>query len=80
MPKAKEGTTTATAKAPRKRATKKAPTSEQIQQRAYEIYLEREGAPGDPLSDWIQAERELTARKATRIAKPKAKLEASAAA
>ncbi len=27
--------------------------------RAYEIYLERNGAPGNPLEDWIRAEREL---------------------
>jgi Protein of unknown function (DUF2934) len=45
---------------PRKpRATKAGPTPEQVQVRAYEIYLERGGAPGDPLQDWLQAEREL---------------------
>jgi hypothetical protein len=48
--------------APRKsRAAKRRPTEEQIQQRAYEIYLQRQGAPGNPLQDWIQAERELLA-------------------
>lgn len=36
------------------------PTEEQIRQRAYEIYLRRNGAAGDPHSDWVQAERELT--------------------
>jgi hypothetical protein len=30
-----------------------------IRRRAYEIYLGRKGGPGDHLSDWIQAEREL---------------------
>jgi hypothetical protein len=46
------------------------PSAEQIQMRAYEIYLERHGAPGNALGDWIQAERELLAKpvkaKATR--------------
>lgn len=35
------------------------PTYEQIQQRAYEIYLERGGSDGSELEDWAQAEREL---------------------
>ena len=55
MPKTKEATSTT----PRRRSTKKAPTPEQIQLHAYEIYLKRSGAPGDPLADWVQAEREL---------------------
>lgn len=41
------------------RATKATPTHEEIKLRAYEIYLERGGAPGDALEDWIRAEREL---------------------
>ena len=41
------------------RTTKTAPTPEQIQVRAYEIYLERQGAPGNQIEDWLQAEREL---------------------
>lgn len=36
-----------------------APTHEQIQQRAYEIYSARGGVPGQELDDWLQAEREL---------------------
>jgi hypothetical protein len=36
-----------------------APTPEQIQQRAYEIYEARGGAPGCDWDDWLQAEREL---------------------
>lgn len=36
-----------------------APSDEQIRARAYEIYLSRNGAPGDPGADWAQAEREL---------------------
>ena len=70
MPKSTE---TIATRAPRKsRSTKKHPTPEQIQLRAYEIYLERGGAPGNPLDDWIRAERELmegagtTARKLRR--------------
>lgn len=35
-----------------------APTREQIQVRAYEIYLQR-GAEGDPVEDWLLAEQEL---------------------
>ncbi len=31
-----------------------------IQERAYHIFLSRDGVPGEPLSDWLQAERELT--------------------
>ena len=32
---------------------------EEIRHRAYEIYLARDGQPGDELDDWLQAEREL---------------------
>jgi hypothetical protein len=32
---------------------------DQIRRRAYEIYLERGTAIGDPLEDWARAEREL---------------------
>jgi hypothetical protein len=35
------------------------PTYDEIARRAYEISLERHGGPGDALSDWLQAEREL---------------------
>ena len=35
------------------------PTTEEIALRAYHIYLERGGAPGDALEDWTRAEREL---------------------
>ena len=60
------------------RITKTAPTLEQIQVRAYEIYLERQGAPGNQIEDWLQAERELLEggptkpRKTTRSPKSKA--------
>lgn len=41
------------------RAAKTVPTHEEIALRAYEIYLERGGTPGDALEDWVRAEREL---------------------
>lgn len=41
------------------RAGKSAPTQDEIARRAYEIYLERGGAPGHELEDWTRAEREL---------------------
>jgi hypothetical protein len=37
------------------------PTQDQIATRAYEIYLERGSTPGDPMQDWLRAERELAA-------------------
>jgi hypothetical protein len=43
------------------------PSREEIRLRAYEIYLERGGFPGNELDDWLQAERELE-----RAAPPKA--------
>jgi len=35
------------------------PTEQQIAARAHQIFLERGGAPGFELEDWLQAEREL---------------------
>jgi hypothetical protein len=40
---------------------------EEIGLRAYEIYLQRSGLPGNEFDDWLQAERELE-----RAASPKA--------
>jgi hypothetical protein len=37
------------------------PGREQIERRAYELYLARGGRDGSPLQDWLRAERELTA-------------------
>jgi hypothetical protein len=37
----------------------RARSHELIRFRAYEIYLERGGFPGNELDDWLQAEREL---------------------
>jgi hypothetical protein len=38
------------------------PTPDDIAQRAYEIFLGRNGDGGDATADWLQAERELMAR------------------
>ena len=35
------------------------PTTQQIAQRAYEIYQARGGTEGQDIEDWLQAEREL---------------------
>ena len=51
----------ATSRPVTKPRTKVAPTEEQIRARAFEIYLARNGGPGDADSDWAQAERELIA-------------------
>jgi hypothetical protein len=37
---------------------------EQIAVRAYHLYLERGGRGGDPVSDWVRAERELRQQRA----------------
>ena len=39
----------------------KVPTVEEIELRAYEIYLKRGDADGIALEDWLAAERELSA-------------------
>ncbi len=36
-------------------------TEDDVRLRAYEIYLKRGTDPGDEVSDWLQAERELRA-------------------
>jgi hypothetical protein len=43
-------------------SAKKLSPQEKIALRAYEIYLERNGAPGNPLEDWVRAEREILAK------------------
>jgi Protein of unknown function (DUF2934) len=40
-------------------SSKKLYPQQKIELRAYEIYLERKGAPGNPLEDWVRAEREV---------------------
>lgn len=34
-------------------------TRARIEARAYDLYLARKGGPGDAVSDWLRAEREL---------------------
>jgi len=41
------------------RAVRSNPTTEEIALRAYHIFLERGGGPGNALEDWTRAEREL---------------------
>jgi hypothetical protein len=57
MPKSKSAAPPAAKKS--KKTTAYQPTNEEIALRAYHIYLERGSAPGDPMQDWLQAEREL---------------------
>jgi len=58
MPKTKASSP---AKTKTSRVAKTKPSSEEIALRAYHIYLERNGAPGDPHADWLRAEAELMA-------------------
>jgi len=57
MPKARI-TTSGTPKKARK--AKSGPSHDAIAARAYQIYQERGCTPGDPMQDWLRAERELT--------------------
>jgi len=54
-------------------ATEKSPhpTREEIEMRAYQIFIERGGADGHDVDDWLQAEHELLEKYASvgRIAK-----------
>lgn len=43
----------------------KAPTEEDIRRLAYQNFIRRGNQPGDPISDWLKAERELRAMPAT---------------
>jgi hypothetical protein len=67
MPKKSKSTLPTTKKSP---SAKGGPTHEEIALRAYQIYLERGGAPGDALEDWTRAERELLGKSS----KPKNKV------
>lgn len=51
---------------------------DRIALRAYEIYLERNGAPGNPLEDWVRAEREVAALAAKPKRAPKKSVAAAA--
>ena len=64
-------------KVTKSRTTAKSPGREDIALRAYQIYLERGGAPGNPLDDWTRAERELLATNGKPGRKPAAKSKAA---
>lgn len=59
------------------RVAKVHPTTEEIALRAYQIYLERCGAPGNALEDWTRAERELLKESSRPRRKPGPKLVAA---
>lgn len=54
------------------KSTRKVATHDKIALRAYEIYLERNGAPGNPLEDWVRAEREILDKPKRAAKKPAA--------
>jgi Protein of unknown function (DUF2934) len=49
-----------------------APIREEIELRAYQIYIERGGGDGYEVEDWIQAERELVEKYGKPVRKAKA--------
>ena len=61
----------------KQRAAAVRPTREEIALRAYQIYLERGGAPGNALEDWTRAERELLKESSKPRRKPGPKLVAA---
>ena len=67
MPKTRKSPSP-TARMPR--AGRLSPTTEEIALRAYHIYLERGGAPGNALEDWTRAERELQEKSSKPRRKP----------
>jgi hypothetical protein len=48
----------------------KVPTLEEIEFRAYEIYLKRGDAEGIAMEDWLAAERELLASRPKELSDP----------
>jgi hypothetical protein len=48
------------------------PPREEIELRAYQIYIERGGAHGQDVEDWLQAERELVEKYGKPVQKAKA--------
>jgi hypothetical protein len=53
---------------PRRDAVPVNDLEEEIRQRAYELYLERGGTPGNENEDWLIAEREVRSRQVHRQA------------
>lgn len=43
----------------RNEAPRQAPTREEIERRAYDLYVQRGGQDGSDMDDWLRAEREL---------------------
>jgi hypothetical protein len=76
MPTTTNGSSPKVAKS---RTSRTSPGPEEIARRAYEIYLERAGAPGNELDDWTRAERELLATNGKPSRKPKSKSKSMAA-
>ena len=58
-------------------SVEKAPTREEIELRAYEIYLRRGGEEGKALDDWLAAEKELSASIPMDMSEPLVKRAAS---
>lgn len=59
-----EGASAATKTAPRattkKTTTLITPTRDQIRERAFQLFMARNGGAGDAHTDWVEAERQLT--------------------
>jgi hypothetical protein len=70
MPKTRESSSPAARKS---QTAKTPPTREEIALRAYHIYLERGGTPGNQLEDWTRAERELLEKAGKARRKPELK-------
>jgi len=66
----KKSATEAVSKPRKSSASQTAPTHDEIALRAYHIFLQRHGAPGNPFEDWKLAEQQLVAEAA---AKPKSR-------
>ncbi|TKS60617.1 MAG: hypothetical protein EWM72_01167 [Nitrospira sp.] len=47
----------------KRRSAATVPTPEEIERRAYDIFLARGGTGGNAVDDWLQAERELLQEK-----------------
>ena len=57
---------------------KKVPAQEEIELRAYEIYLERGGKEGNAVDDWLAAEKELSESRQRNLSDPLVKLATAA--
>ena len=76
MPTTRNGSSPKVAKS---RTVRKSPGPEDVALRAYQIYLERGGAPGNEVDDWTRAERELLVTNGKPSTKPKSKSKSMAA-